>query len=335
MLYRLAKPLLYRLEPETAHNLTLKLLALFPELIRPQSCPNPCTLMGLTFPNRLGIAAGLDKNALALKALDNSGIGFIEIGTLTPKPQSGNPKPRLFRLTQQQAIINRMGFNNDGASKVCARVALIKANLKALIGINIGKNKTTPNEHAIHDYQQALHIAYPHADYITINLSSPNTENLRDLQHGQALATLLSALKKTQHQLHDIYQRHVPLVVKIAPDNSPQALEQILETLHTHEIDGIIATNTTINQQSLPPHLQQQGGLSGAPLTAPSTEILRHIRRQLPDIPLIASGGVMSPKDLQDKLNAGADLVQLYSGLIYQGPALIKHCLQSLNPPQN
>ena len=329
--YHLARPLLFRLDPEKAHDLTLAALARFPTIMPKGQGGQPVELLGLTFPNRLGLAAGLDKNGVAIRAFDRAGLGFIEIGTVTPRPQPGNDRPRLYRLPEHQAIINRMGFNNDGIDALTARVAATPRP-RAILGINLGKNKNTPNEQALSDYLTGIQKAWIHADYLAINISSPNTAGLRDLQHGAALRDLLRGIKSEQQRLAAASQKHVPIVVKIAPDLDDDALNELLDTIAVCGIDGIIATNTTLNKSAVAahPHGGEQGGLSGAPLTAKSTAILSKIRARLPEIPLIAAGGVMNAADMQAKLDAGADLVQIYTGLIYHGPQLIRDCLRQL-----
>lgn len=329
--YYLARPLLFRLDPEKAHDLTLGALARFPTIMPKGQGGQPVELLGLTFPNRLGLAAGLDKNGVAISAFDRSGLGFIEIGTVTPRPQPGNDRPRLYRLPEHQAIINRMGFNNDGIDALTARVAAMPRP-RAILGINLGKNKNTPNEQALDDYLIGIKKAWAHADYLAINISSPNTAGLRDLQHGAALRTLLTGIKSEQQRLAASTQKHVPIVVKIAPDLDDDALNDLLDTIAACRIDGIIATNTTLDKSTIASHPRggEQGGLSGAPLTTRATAILSKIRARLPSIPLIAAGGVMSAADMQAKLDAGADLVQIYTGLIYHGPQLIRDCLRQL-----
>lgn len=329
--YQILRPLLFKLDAECAHNLTLNLLQKAPFLAPKYQHQDPISLMGLTFPNRLGLAAGLDKNGVAIKAFDRMGFGFIEIGTATPKAQEGNPKPRLYRVKEQQAIINRMGFNNLGIENLIKNLIKAKTKTQALIGVNIGKNKNTANENAIDDYLFAMRHAYPYADYISINISSPNTQGLRALQEKSALSQLLNHLKNEQIKLKNQHQRHCPLVLKIAPDNNEQQIKEICQAVKDEQIDGIIATNTTIDKSALGTHplAKQEGGLSGAPLYKISTEILKQIRSHLPNIPLIASGGVMQAEDYQEKRQAGADLVQIYTGLIYQGPKLIKDCLKT------
>ena len=330
--YDYLRPLLFRLDPERAHDRTLALLARMPVFMPRSSGGTPVELMGLTFPNRLGLAAGLDKNGVAVSAFDRAGFGFIEVGTVTPRPQPGNPRPRLFRLPEFDAIINRMGFNNLGIDALTARLAATPKP-RALLGINLGKNKDTPNEAALDDYRVGLQKAWAHADYLAINISSPNTAGLRDLQHGAALRDLLAGIKAEQQRLADETARRVPIVVKIAPDLDDVALHATLDTIAEAGMDGIIATNTTLDKSAVASHRYggEQGGLSGAPLTAASTAIVKKIRAHLPQMALIAAGGVMRAADMQAKLDAGADLVQIYSGLIYHGPQLVRDCLRHLD----
>ena len=330
--YDYLRPLLFRLDPERAHNRTLALLARMPVFMPRGTGGKPVELMGLTFPNRLGLAAGLDKNGVAVSAFDRAGFGFIEVGTVTPRPQPGNPRPRLFRLPEHEAIINRMGFNNLGIDALTARLAATPKP-RALLGINLGKNKDTPNEAALDDYRIGLQKAWAHADYLTINISSPNTAGLRDLQHGAALRDLLAGIKAEQQRLADETARRVPVVVKIAPDLDDVALHATLDSIAEAGMDGIIATNTTLDKSAVASHRYggEQGGLSGAPLTAASTAIVKKIRAHLPQMALIAAGGVMRAADMQAKLDAGADLVQIYSGLIYHGPQLVRDCLRHLD----
>ena len=330
--YEYLRPLLFRLDPERAHNRSLALLARMPVFMPRGTGGKPVELMGLTFPNRLGLAAGLDKNGVAVSAFDRAGFGFIEVGTVTPRPQPGNPRPRLFRLPEFDAIINRMGFNNLGIDALTARLAATPKP-RALLGINLGKNKDTPNEAALDDYRVGLQKAWAHADYLAINISSPNTAGLRDLQHGAALRDLLAGIKAEQQRLADETARRVPVVVKIAPDLDDAALYATLDSIAEAGMDGIIATNTTLDKTAVAshPHGGEQGGLSGAPLTAASTAIVKKIRAHLPQMALIAAGGVMRAADMQAKLDAGADLVQIYSGLIYHGPQLVRDCLRHLD----
>ena len=330
--YQYIRPLLFHLDPESAHEKILALLARMPIFMPRSSGGTPVELMGLTFPNRLGLAAGLDKNGVAVPAFDRAGFGFIEIGTVTPRPQPGNPRPRLYRLPEHEAIINRMGFNNLGIDALTARLATTPKP-RALLGINLGKNKDTPNEAALDDYRIGLQKAWAHADYLAINISSPNTAGLRDLQHGAALRDLLAGIKAEQQRLADETARRVPIVVKIAPDLDDVALHATLDTIAEAGMDGIIATNTTLDKSAVASHRYggEQGGLSGAPLTAASTAIVKKIRAHLPQMALIAAGGVMRAADMQAKLDAGADLVQIYSGLIYHGPQLVRDCLRHLD----
>ena len=330
--YQYIRPLLFHLDPESAHEKILALLARMPVFMPRSSGGTPVELMGLTFPNRLGLAAGLDKNGVAVSAFDRAGFGFIEVGTVTPRPQPGNPRPRLFRLPEHEAIINRMGFNNLGIDALTARLAATPKP-RALLGINLGKNKDTPNEAALDDYRIGLQKAWAHADYLAINISSPNTAGLRDLQHGAALRDLLAGIKAEQQRLADETARRVPVVVKIAPDLDDAALYATLDSIAEAGMDGIIATNTTLDKSAVASHRYggEQGGLSGAPLTAASTAIVKKIRAHLPQMALIAAGGVMRAADMQAKLDAGADLVQIYSGLIYRGPQLVRDCLRRLD----
>lgn len=327
---KLLRPLLFCLEPETAHQLTMRLLPYFGFLL-PQVTNCPCTVMGLHFKNPIGLAAGFDKNAAYLPALAQLGFGFIEVGTVTPLAQPGRPKPRLFRLKQEKALINRLGFNNDGV------VALLK-NIRAsqyqgILGINIGKNASTPIENAAADYLTCFEQVYPYADYITVNISSPNTEKLRQLQSGQAFAELLATLKTKQLELQQQSQRFVPLVIKISPDLTQAEIQEIAEQLLRFKVDGVIATNTTILRPDVEHAVNatEEGGLSGAPLLSSSTAVVTKLKEILGDkIPIIAVGGVMSAANALAKFNAGAKLVQLYTGLIYQGPGLIAEIANEL-----
>ncbi len=336
-LYSLLRPFVFCLDPEKAHNLTLSSLDLAHTigLVRASSHQQsiPIEVMGLSFPNVVGLAAGLDKNGDHIDSLAALSFGFIEVGTVTPRPQPGNPKPRLFRLPKAEAIINRMGFNNLGVDHLVEQVK--KSNFKGIIGINIGKNFDTPIEKATDDYLIGLKKIYPHASYVTVNISSPNTANLRDLQQKDQLGGLLSALKQEQQSLHEQHGNYVPLVLKIAPDMDDDALTAVAEALLTYNIDGVIATNTTISKTAVEdqPHGDEQGGLSGAPLTKKSTEVVKKLYDILGDnIPIIAAGGILSAEDAQIKLDAGAKLVQVYSGLIYRGPQLVRDIIESCHP---
>ena len=287
--------------------------------------------MGLNFPNAVGLAAGLDKNGEHIDALSALGFGFIEIGTVTPRPQPGNAQPRLFRLPEAEAIINRMGFNNLGVDHLIEQVSAAQA--KTLIGINIGKNIDTPVENAVDDYLIGLEKVYAHADYVTINISSPNTPGLRTLQFGESLDALLLALKQQQKMLAEHHERYVPMAVKVAPDLTEDEVEQLAEAFAHHQVDAVIATNTTMSREGVLglANSEESGGLSGAPLMASSTEIVRQFRQLLPsNLPIIAAGGIMSGEDAVEKLDAGASLVQIYSGFIYRGPALIHNIVDSI-----
>ncbi len=334
-IYPLLRPLLFHLDPESAHNLTLRLLQLSHQTglakhLRAQLPEKPVSIMGLNFKNPVGLAAGLDKNGDYIDALAELGFGFIEIGTVTPRPQPGNPKPRLFRLPEQQAIINRMGFNNQGIEHLITQVQ--KSHYDGILGINIGKNYDTPIENAQDDYLYGLRKAYACADYITINISSPNTKNLRQLQQGQQINDLLAALKTDQQKLGHHHDKHVPLMLKIAPDLTENEISHIARLLLEFSIDGVIATNTTIKRNSIANHplASEAGGLSGAPLKQQSTQVIKTLARELNGrIPIIAAGGICSAEDALEKLQAGASLVQIYSGLIYQGPQLIEDIVRS------
>jgi dihydroorotate dehydrogenase len=327
-MYKLLQPILFLLPPEAAHAVTMALLkvrGLFFSY-KPKISKAPITLMGIEFPNRVGLAAGLDKNGDYILPLAKLGFGFIEIGTLTPEPQPGNPKPRIFRLKKQQAIINRMGFPNKGIDHAIRQIQNLKH--RPIIGVNIGKNKDTEIEDAADDYMLGMQKAYPYADYITVNISSPNTENLRELQNEQHLQELLSTLKNMQHLLNIQYDRYVPLVVKIAPDLTAEQLKHIADVLLETQIDGVIATNTTVQRPNT--ESAEQGGLSGAPLSDLSTQLIMQLCQLLGGkVPIIAAGGIMHKADAEAKLAAGASLVQLYTGLIYQGPGLVKEIASS------
>ncbi|MCK9637870.1 MAG: quinone-dependent dihydroorotate dehydrogenase [Methylobacter tundripaludum] len=335
-LYPLLRPLLFSLAPETAHEVTLKLLNAahvsgLSKLIYPAVDHKPATIMGLDFNNPVGLAAGLDKNGDYINALAALGFGFIEIGTVTPRPQPGNPKPRLFRLPEHQAIINRMGFNNLGIDHLLSRVK--QSRYSGILGINIGKNFDTPIEKAADDYLIGLRKAYTSASYITINISSPNTKNLRQLQQGVEIKSLISALKEEQLKLQQEHGKYVPLALKIAPDLSADEISHIAKLLLEFEIDGVIATNTTIARDMIADHplANETGGLSGAPVKEKSTLVVRGLAAELNGkIPIIAAGGILTAEDAQEKLKAGASLVQVYSGLIYRGPQLIADIVRSL-----
>jgi dihydroorotate dehydrogenase len=337
--YALARALLFRLDPERAHELTMESLA------RSQGTPlewayrnslveDPVTLAGLRFPNRVGLAAGLDKNARCIDGLGAMGFGFVEVGTVTPRAQPGNPKPRLFRLPQANALINRLGFNNDGLDAFVANVRRSSFRARGrLLGLNIGKNAATPIENATSDYLACLDGVYPHADYVTVNISSPNTSNLRSLQSDAALDALLGAIAQRRSQLAQQHGRQVPVFVKIAPDLDEAQVRVIAATLQRHGMDGVIATNTTISRDAVRglPHADETGGLSGAPVFQASNRVIAQFRAALGSaFPIIGVGGIMSGDDAVAKMRAGADLVQVYTGLIYRGPALVGEIASAL-----
>ena len=339
LLYTFARPFLFSLDPEQAHNLTLPLLkksaALGMGAFIPRPASDPRKVMGITFPNPVGLAAGLDKDGKYIDALAALGFGSIEIGTVTPRAQAGNPKPRMFRLPQANAIINRMGFNNGGVEAFVANVVHSKfyQDKAGVLGLNIGKNADTPIERAADDYLYCLEKVYPYASYVTVNISSPNTKNLRQLQGADELDDLLSKLKAAQQKLADQHKRYVPLALKIAPDINAEQIKLIAENLLRHQIDAVIATNTTLSRDAVAGlnHADEAGGLSGAPVFELSNTVIRGLKAELGDsIPIIGVGGIMSGKDAKTKIDAGAQLVQLYSGLIYQGPALIHDCAAAL-----
>ena len=338
--YALTRPFLFGLDPERAHELTLESIATL------QNTPLQClwsqarvadavTVAGLKFPNRIGLAAGLDKNGRCIDGLGAMGFGFIEVGTVTPQGQPGNPKPRMFRLPEQQALINRLGFNNEGLAAFLANVQRARSFRAAggILGLNIGKNAATPIERAADDYLLGLDGVYPHADYVTVNISSPNTKNLRELQSDAALDALLGALQQRRAALAVQHKRQVPMFVKIAPDLDEAQVAVIAATLKHNGIDGVVATNTTINRVAVQglKHAEEAGGLSGKPVFEASNRVIRLLRTALgPGYPIIGVGGVMSGRDAVAKITAGADLVQVYTGLIYQGPALVAECARAL-----
>ncbi|MBI5910463.1 MAG: quinone-dependent dihydroorotate dehydrogenase [Betaproteobacteria bacterium] len=337
MLYSLARPFLFGMDPEAAHALALASLKLIERtgmasILADAGPARSVKLMGLEFPNALGLAAGLDKNGEYIDALAAMGFGFIEIGTVTPRPQPGNPKPRMFRLPEAQALINRLGFNNHGVERLLANVA--RARYRGVLGINIGKNFNTPIERAADDYEFCLAKVYAHASYVTVNVSSPNTKNMRQLQGADELGALAGKLKTEQMRLADVHGRYVPLVLKIAPDLDDAQLGSITRCLLKHKLDGVIATNTTVSREAVAGlrHAEESGGLSGAPLGAASTEIIRKLARLLDGkLPIIGVGGVMSADDARAKLRAGASLVQIYTGFIYRGPELIGEILRAMS----
>jgi dihydroorotate dehydrogenase len=338
-LYSLVRPLLFSLNPETAHNLTLPLLRSIAHTgiaqLLSKKVSDTRVVMGLTFPNAVGLAAGMDKDGAYIDGLAALGFGFIEVGTVTPRAQPGNPKPRMFRLPEAHALINRMGFNNGG---VDAFVRNVQAShyyqeRQGILGLNIGKNADTPIERATEDYLACFDKVYPYASYITVNISSPNTKNLRQLQQSSELDSLLSQLKTAQTRLAEQHGRYVPIALKIAPDLDQEQVGTIADALRRHRIDGVIATNTTITRDAVKgqPHAEEAGGLSGAPVLALSNQVIRSLHQALGnEIPIIGAGGILSAEDATSKIDAGASLVQLYTGLIYRGPSLISDCAQAI-----
>ena len=342
--YALTRPFLFGMDAEAAHELTMDMLA------RGQRTPlqwawcnetvnDPVTLAGLQFPNRVGMAAGLDKNARCIDALGAMGFGFVEVGTVTPKAQPGNPKPRMFRLPEARALINRLGFNNEGLEAFLRNVQQAQFRKQTrqqrpmLLGLNIGKNATTPIENATSDYLICLEGVYPHADYVTVNISSPNTQNLRALQSDAALDALLGAIAERREALATQHQRRVPVFVKIAPDLDEAQVAVIAATLQRHGMDGVIATNTTISRTAVQGmrHAEETGGLSGAPVLEASNQVIRQLRAALGSgFPIIGVGGILSADDAVSKIRAGADVVQIYTGLIYEGPALVAKAAKAI-----
>ena len=335
-LYALAKPFLFQLDAENAHDLTLKslkfaeksgLLALLPS---PAPC-QPKQVMGLSFPNPVGLAAGLDKNGAVIDGMVALGFGFLEIGTITPRAQPGNPKPRLFRVREAEGIINRFGFNNLGVDNLIQNVQAAK--YRGILGINIGKNFDTPNERAVDDYLICMRKVYAHASYITVNISSPNTKNLRQLQEKDALDALLATLKAEQKVLADKHGKYVPIALKIAPDLDEAQIIEIADLLKVHQFDGVIATNTTLARNAVEglPNATEAGGLSGAPVREKSTLVISQLAKQLAgELPIIGVGGILNGADAAEKIAAGASLVQVYSGLIYRGPSLVRDICKTL-----
>jgi dihydroorotate dehydrogenase len=339
LLYALARPFLFSLDAEAAHDLALPslkraaALGVTRAIAKPES--DPRTLMGITFPNPVGLAAGLDKDGAYIDGLASLGFGFVEVGTVTPRAQPGNPKPRMFRLPKANAIINRMGFNNGGVDAFVANVRASRfyQNKEGVLGLNIGKNADTPIERAADDYLLCLEKVYPYADYVTVNISSPNTKNLRQLQGASELDALLSGLKQAQQRLADRHRRYVPIALKIAPDIDSEQIKTIAGALIAHRMDAVIATNTTIARDAVRglPHAEEAGGLSGAPVFDLSNAVIRMLKAELGDaLPIIGVGGIFSGEQAQAKIDAGASLVQLYTGLIYRGPALVRECAAAL-----
>ncbi|NIF20657.1 quinone-dependent dihydroorotate dehydrogenase [Candidatus Pantoea multigeneris] len=336
MFYPIIRPALFKLDPERAHELTFQQMRFISgtpleSLIRQQLPSRPVTCMGLTFKNALGLAAGLDKNGECIDAFNAMGFGFVEVGTVTPRPQAGNDKPRLFRLVEAEGIINRMGFNNHGVDQLVENVK--KARFDGILGINIGKNKDTPVEQGKDDYLICMDKVYAHASYIAINISSPNTPGLRTLQYGEALDDLLASIKQRQNELQQRHLKYVPVAVKIAPDLDEDELVQIADSLVRHKIDGVIATNTTLDRQLVQGlrHCDEAGGLSGRPVQSRSTAVIKRLAQELNgQLPIIGVGGIDSLVSAREKMAAGASLVQVYSGFIYKGPGLVKDIVTHL-----
>lgn len=335
-MYTLLRPLLFALDAESAHHLTLESLQIAARsgVLRPcvsRAAPVPRRVMGIDFPNPVGLAAGLDKNGEYIDALAALGFGFLEIGTVTPRPQPGNPRPRMFRLPAAHAVINRMGFNNQGVDALLANVQ--RARYRGVLGINIGKNFDTPIERAADDYLIGLRKVYASASYVTVNISSPNTKNLRQLQQSDELGLLLGALKDERARLADRHGRRVPLALKIAPDLDTTQIAAIADLLVEHGIDAVIATNTTLAKDAVAhlPHGAEAGGLSGAPLTAQAQDVTAQLAARLAGaVPVIGVGGIMNGADAAARITAGASLVQVYTGLVYAGPALVGECVNAI-----
>jgi dihydroorotate dehydrogenase len=324
MLYSLARPLLFSLDPEAAHEVTLRLAHLY---FSRKPFSKPVRVMGIDFPNPVGLAAGLDKQAEHVAALARLGFGFLELGGVTPRPQPGNPRPRLFRLPQARAIINRYGLNSVGVEAFARNLA--RSRTQAVIGVNIGRNRDTPNERAADDYEHCMEVLYPLAHYLSVNISSPNTSGLRELQSPALLRNLLSRLMRKREALRERHGRHVALVLKISPDIDDPAVRGIADAVRRERVDGLIATNTTVSREGVAGlrHGAEEGGLSGEPLGSRAAEVLRRFAFHLrAEVPLIACGGIMSAADARERFHAGASLVQLYSGLVYRGPRLIAEC---------
>ncbi len=331
-LYGLARPLLFSLDPETAHRATLRLLD-SGLLLFPRVPPLPVPAMGLHFPNPVGLAAGLDKDAAHIDGLARLGFGFIEVGTVTPRPQPGNARPRLFRITEKEALINRFGFNNVGVDAFLRN--LERTRWKGILGINLGKNADTPPERAAEDYEIGMDKVYARASYITINISSPNTKGLRDLQGRESLNRLLERLEGKRKILSQKHGKHVPIALKVAPDLDAPAIQDIADAVRRHRFDAVIATNTTVSREGVAglPHCAEAGGLSGRPLRSHATDVLKAFALSLKgEAALIGAGGILAGPDAREKRAAGANLVQLYTGLIYRGPGLVPECVAALRP---
>jgi dihydroorotate dehydrogenase len=324
--YGLARPLLFSLDPETAHKLSLGLAIFLPRLAVP-ACP--VQAMGLEFPNPVGLAAGLDKDAAHIDTLARLGFGFIEVGTVTPRPQPGNPRPRLFRIPEREALINRFGFNNVGLDAFLENLA--RTQWRGILGVNIGRNADTPPERSAEDYELCLQQVYPAASYVTINVSSPNTAGLRSLQEKDSLDNLLARLTATRQKLAERHRKRVPLVLKISPDLESEEISAIAESVRRHRLEGVIATNTSLSRDRVQGlrYANEAGGLSGAPIRHRATRVLKKLKALLPDVTLIGAGGILSHADAVEKRAAGAQLVQLYTGLIYRGPGLVAECVSA------
>lgn len=333
-MYKWIRPWLYCLDPELAHELTLRGLRMshglgLTALLGGRGADAPVTCAGLTFPNPVGLAAGMDKDAEAIDVFGALGFGFVEVGTLTPRPQPGNPKPRLVRIPAKRAVINRMGFNNHGVAAAVARIR--RRRFKGIVGVNIGKNKDTPQAEAAADYVTCFDAVYDVADYITVNISSPNTERLRELQGEDELSGLLAAIGDARRRNEDQTAKRVPMFVKISPDLDDDELPRVAHTVLEAGADGLIATNTTISRDAVPDHRDTAGGLSGAPLTGRSREVVAQLRAIVgPDVPLVGVGGIMTADDALAMRDAGADLIQLYTGLVYGGPELVRDIHKAL-----
>jgi dihydroorotate dehydrogenase len=339
MLYPLFRPLLFALDPETAHDAVFAGLDAaaacgVAQLVAPRVTASPVEVMGLSFPNRVGLAAGLDKNAAHIDGLATLGFGFIECGTVTPRPQPGNPKPRMFRLPEAEALINRLGFNNDGVERFLANVGRARyAARGGILGLNIGRNFDTPSARAVDDYMDCLAAVYPRASYVTVNVSSPNTSGLRELQEDAPFDHLLGTLKREQARLTQLHGKYTPLAVKIAPDLSTAEMCRIARALVAHKVDAVIATNTTVDRSAVAglANADEAGGLSGRPLAEKSTTVIRTLATELDGaLPIIGVGGIMCGADARDKISAGATLVQIYTGLVYKGPQLVAEIAQAL-----
>jgi dihydroorotate dehydrogenase len=331
MLYSLARPLLFSLDPETAHHLTLR-AARFYSLLNRSTVQRPVRVMGLDFPNPVGLAAGLDKNAEHIDALAGLGFGFIELGGVTLRPQPGNPRPRLFRIAEAQAIINRFGFNSIGVDAFARNLQASRERVKCIIGVNIGRNRETPNESVPDEYERCMEVLYPHVDYLSINVSSPNTKGLRSMQSVEFLGALLARMRIKRDALREIHGRQVALTVKISSDLNTLEIIQIADAVRRERMDGIAAANTTLSREGVQGlrFADEEGGLSGAPLRAKATQVIRTLAEHLHgEIPIIGGGGIMSGADAAEKFAAGAKLVQIYTGLVYRGPRLIEECVEA------